>query len=774
MYYNCLQDQLHLNMSLLKLNLVIGAREESFEFDPKDHPVVTVGRGGDGVLVEVQSSNVSARHLDLVYMESKGGWNAVDLGSTNGSILASSTLSPGMPVNLPLSGTLYLGQYVQLRFELDEDDEKGTLLDRLLESNGQAVIGRGAEADIQLDDPRVSREHALVTKRNGLVYVQDRKSSNGTFLDSREIKGEEVWDPKSTLFVGSHAFKLSLSGQTRVSLPQEIALTARGVSVIYNEGRPNAMKALQTLDLEFGRGKMIGLMGPSGCGKSTLLKMLMGEVKSSTGTVAHNGLELNENFQMLSRQVGYVPQDEVLHADLTLDETMRFAGQLRNPPGTGKDAIRRKSDEVLRSLDIASPDLRSKKIKELSGGQRKRAAIAVELLRDPQFLFLDEPTSPLDPESIKEFLKTVKKLSEEKQITVVLVTHKPEDRKYLDQVVFLGRSGYMCYLGDPMRLEQHFGVEEIEDVYRKLSLESECVSWNQRLPKASEVAADGGDMKREYPRILGRWRQFGVFVARYFKIKTSQRSALTFSFLQPLAIGLLMLLVYTSFLEETVVELTGQKVTRGEIGALFLLSISVIWFGISSSAKEIVGEKAIFRREYYLFGSVVPYLFSKYMVLGGLVVCQTLCLLLVVAWQVEGLGHFWGTLGILSATGMVAIAFGTLLSSWAKNIESVMSNLPIALIPQVLFAGVVAGISEQPSAVAVSFGTMSRWCMELLSDCQDRAVEAGAPFGDVMEANLYGSDMPLEIEWMWGGLLALWTIFCTVSYFGILNQLKKP
>jgi ABC-type multidrug transport system ATPase subunit len=174
-------------------------------------------------------------------------------------------------------------------------------------------------------------------------------------------------------------------------------------------------------------------MGPSGCGKTTLLKVLNGETPSTEGRVLISGLDLDENYDYVKTLIGYVPQDDIIHRELTVDQTLYYAARLRMGQ-VDPELMANKIEQVLSALKIV--DHRSKPVSKISGGQRKRVSIAVEILTDPLILFLDEPTSPLDPQTIEEFLSILKDLSLN-GTTVVMVTHKPEDLLYMDSVIFM-------------------------------------------------------------------------------------------------------------------------------------------------------------------------------------------------------------------------------------------------------------------------------------------------------------------------------------------------
>ena len=212
-------------------------------------------------------------------------------------------------------------------------------------------------------------------------------------------------------------------------ISDELAITAIGIEKTYSNG----VKGLKKMDLSIPSKSLLAIMGPSGCGKSTLLKALNGDTPPTKGKVFLFNLELSTNWQYLKTQIGYVPQDDIVHRQLTVEQCLYYTAKLRLDNISDR-YIDKKIDQVLADLNI----LEKKKnlISNLSGGQRKRVSIAVELMTDPLIMFLDEPTSPLDPQTIEDFLEILKKLSD-RGTTVIMVTHKPEDLDYMDEVIFM-------------------------------------------------------------------------------------------------------------------------------------------------------------------------------------------------------------------------------------------------------------------------------------------------------------------------------------------------
>ena len=242
--------------------------------------------------------------------------------------------------------------------------------------------------------------------------------------------------------IGNNVFSLS-----KQSIPKEIAITAIDISKKFS----NKKVALNPISFSIFKGDFIAILGPSGCGKSVMLKVLNGFGPATSGKVEFFGKDLYKNYENLKELIGYVPQDDIVHSELSVKEALYFAYQLRNKSKVDDYIIYNKINEVLSELNLLPKDILNQQVGSLSGGQRKRISIAIELLSDPKVLFLDEPTSPLDPETIEEFLNSLKKLTQ-KGTTIIMVTHKPEDLNFVDRVMWLGTGGYLAYYGGKDKL----------------------------------------------------------------------------------------------------------------------------------------------------------------------------------------------------------------------------------------------------------------------------------------------------------------------------------
>jgi ABC-type multidrug transport system ATPase subunit/ABC-type multidrug transport system permease subunit len=455
---------------------------------------------------------------------------------------------------------------------------------------------------------------------------------------------------------------------------------------------------LQESTFDIPKEELIAVLGPSGCGKSTILKALNGDSPATSGRVWLSGLEFNEeNFNTIKSQIGYVPQDDNIHLELSVEKTLYYSANLRLINSSPKEK-KQKIEEVMKILKIDA--IRKSKIEKISGGQRKRVAIARELLTDPPILFLDEPTSPLDPQTIKEFLKILKELTY-KGTTVIMVTHKPEDLFYMDKAIFMAEGGHITYFGPANNYLQYFSVSNVIEVYSLLdgpNTDYWINKYNNLNPSVLKEDLDVSKVKSKEPNYILQyfWLSF-----RYLNIKINDSKNLLIMIGQAPAIALLLCLIF-------------DKVSQV---VPFFMAVSAIWFGANNAAREIVSEQKIYKRERMFNLGIFPYLFSKVTVLGLVALVQSILFtsILFYRYNQSNFGYtgielsdpvmvvIWMTYLSLAATIM-----GLLISSFVNNTEKVMSIIPVILIPQIMLAGVVVKI-KFVFVELLSYLTLSRW-----------------------------------------------------------------
>ena len=582
------------------------------------------------------------------------------------------------------------------------------------------IIGRisandNLNKDIAICDEAkiVSRQHTRVFKEGTDVYVEDMNSTNGTYLNGERVFKKTKITENDTLYIGHFSFRLN---EAYLNRNKEPAIEAIGLEKFYGIDKATSEAiGLHTINFKIPKQEFVAMMGPSGCGKSTLLKALNGDSPATAGKVKIHGLDLMKDYQYLKRKIGYVPQDDIVHKELEVEKSLYYAAKLRLGDDASEIFIANKIDEVLSNLNINRPDIRHKKIGELSGGQRKRVSIAVELLNSPTILFLDEPTSPLDPETIEEFLKCIKDLTK-LGTTVIMVTHKPEDLNYVDKVILLTTKGYHAYYGDKGQiLYDYFDTDNIISIYSLLSNESNIKElygkWRGTNTEESTPQKPISKPKQVFKE--SALSQFYWLSVRYMNIKLNDRLNTLLLIIQPIIIASLVAFVFKDM----------------HIGILFLMSITAIWFGVSNAAKEIVSEIPIFKRERMFNLRILTYLFSKITVLTIFSLVQVLMFIGIIYLRYlndipEGmdvslmLGYYWKNVLFMLYLSFSATLMGLLLSSIFDNAEKVMTIVPIVLIPQIMLSGIIVKM-EDPITEVFSYTTLGRWGTEGFSRIQD-------------------------------------------------------
>ena len=671
-----------------------------------------VGKGSEAN-VKLENERISRNHLQLVY-NSEGSLHVTDLGSTNGTFLNGFKLVAGEDKllkpkdKLQLAGVNGILIVVEKANNRKETNTQTDIFEKLKRKR-QITIGRNSDCDIILDSETVSRYHATIRAiGDGTYAIKDLGSRNGTFINGKKVKGIAKISLTDKIYIGRH--QLSLKGKAK-DLSEELAITAIGIEKTYSNG----VKALKKMDLSVPSKSLLAVMGPSGCGKSTLLKALNGDTPATRGKVLLFGQELLSNYDYLKTQIGYVPQDDIVHQQLTAEECMYYTAKIRLDKPSDKK-IDAKINQILRDLNISH--IKHNLISEISGGQRKRVSIAVELLTDPLILFLDEPTSPLDPQTVEDFLGILKKLSD-KGTTVVMVTHKPEDLVYMDEVIFMAEGGNITYYGDSKKYRQYFNVETAVAVFAQIS-GSTASQWIKRyLNPRPLTQTTSQDFNVKPNSNTSLFLQFYWLTMRYFRIKTNDKINSGIMLIQAPIIAILICLIFDVI----------------SSGVLFMIAISAIWLGTQNAAREIVSEQAIYKRERMFNLDIFPYLLSKITVLSFFAIIQSFLFILILS-----IGYGNNSVSInnavdafiwMSFISVAATFLGLLLSASVNTTEKAMTIVPLILIPQIMLAGLIAKVSS-PLVEFLSYLTLSRWGVEGFNDIQEIVVQdIPGPLGDI-------------------------------------------
>src|SRR5215217_6630768 len=437
---------------------------------PLGKGALTLGRAPSNDLV-LTSRFVSARHARI---EPSGAtYTIIDVGSTNGILAEGKRLAVNTPLTLADGDVLRIGDpatgnFVTLTYHnpaAARVAQAATVAHSypLDPNDPQITIGREG-SDIVLENPQVSRQHAVIERANGQHILRDVGSANGTFINGQRIT-QHTLVRGDVIQIG--AFKLVYDGDSLDQYDQRGALRidARNLARAVTRGGKTRL-ILKDVSLSIAPREFVALVGGSGTGKSTLMNALSGYVQASGGHVFVNGDDYYRNFDAYRTVLGYVPQDDIIHRTLPVDRALGYAAQLRLPADTAPAEISQRITRVLEDVEMTPH--RDKLVENLSGGQRKRVSIGAELLADPSLFFLDEPTSGLDPGLEKKMMYTLRRLADSGR-TVVLVTHATANIAQCDHVAFMS-DGRMVYFGPPAEALAFFNVTsgDFADIYTKL------------------------------------------------------------------------------------------------------------------------------------------------------------------------------------------------------------------------------------------------------------------------------------------------------------------
>ena len=651
--------------------------------------------------ITLNNARISKHHLQIIYNK-EGELHVQDLGSTNGTFLNGIKIEKSKLLKhkdkLQLAGLNDVLIVIEKPTSNAITDTQNAIIDKFKDKN-RIVIGRNSDCDVVLNYGTVSKWHAAITKKSANRYtIEDGGSTNGTFVNGRRIKKLTEIISTDKIFIGRH--QLSLEGKIK-DLNEELAITAVGIEKTY----PNGVKALKKMDLSIPSKSLIAIMGPSGCGKSTLLKALNGDTPASKGRIFLFNQELSANWQYLKTQIGYVPQDDIVHKELTVRQCLFFTAKLRLE-NLSNDEIDEKINQVLTDLNML--DKKDNLISSLSGGQRKRVSIAVELMTDPLIIFLDEPTSPLDPQTVDDFLGIMKRLSE-KGTTVLMVTHKPEDLEYMDEVIFMAEGGHMVFYGDSKRYKEYFNVKTAVSVFSQISGKNAKI-WIEKYLNPRPLSNTSSSSSVRPPSETSMLKQFLWLTKRYFTIKTNDRVNTLLMLAQAPIIAILICLIFKEI----------------SSAVLFMISISAIWLGAQNAAREIVSEGAIYKRERMYNLEIFPYILSKITVLSVVSLIQSFVFIIIlfihfnsaiVELNEPHYLFFWMLFLSIASTFL-----GLLLSSLVKTSERAMTILPLILMPQIMLAGLIAKVSNG-FVEFISYLTISRWGVEGFNIIQKNIIE---------------------------------------------------
>ncbi len=575
------------------------------------------------------------------------------------------------------------------------------------------VLGRERHrVTVHLDHPLVSRLHAKVSCSGATATIQDLGSANGTFVNGVRIARETALRIGDSVKIGP--FLLHFAGDAFSSEPvvRNLELVCRNLSrtVRAHDGAQRVL--LDDVTLVFRPREFVCLIGPSGSGKSTLLNALAARAPSTRGSVELNGLDLYANFDSLRGDIAVVPQRDVVHDLLSVEQALRYTALLRLPPDTAADEREARIDDVLDQVGLE--ERRRAQIRTLSGGQLKRASLANEILAEPSLLFLDEVTSGLDEHADGEMMRLFREIADRGR-TVVCITHSLANvAKTASLIVVLAPGGKLAFVGTPEEACSYFGVPDLGGVYGVVEREPPAALQARfrehplhrryvldRLPASQRLMAAPSAGRRPVGAAAATAaRQCFQLARRAFELILADRRTLLTLIAQPALVGLVLAIVIGRLgpwplapgaafrsAEELASYINGVQST------FFFLMVAAFWFGANNAAKEIVKERQIYAREQAVIVRPLAYYGSKFLVLGSTTVAQIVFLAVATSFLTSLPGGLLSQLAILVEIGLVGTSLGLLISACSASEDTAAAAVPLLLIPQVILSNGVAHLS---------------------------------------------------------------------------------
>jgi len=627
---------------------------------------------------------------------------------------------------------------------------------------GVVRIGRDPGCTIVLADPHVSRDHAEMRwdPQSGWL-VRDLGSHNGTFVNGRRISAAPLRQG-DILSVGRRHLRLVRGGLEEYE-SGDVRLDAVDLGVLTPDGRA----LLQHVSLSVEKGAFVAVVGPSGAGKTTLLNALTGFRPADRGAVYYGGRNLYAEYDDLRRRIGYVPQDDIVHAQLTVRQALRFAAELRFPRDVPAAERERRVEEVMQELGLSErADL---VIEKLSGGQRKRVNIGVELLTKPSPLFLDEPTSGLDPGLERGIMTLLRELSRAGR-TVVVVTHAVQSLSLCDRVLVLAPGGRVAYYGPPAAALAYFGRTDFVDVFTDIEAGKASASDERfrstpdystyvsqplaALPTTSSQPEAPSPVAG--PRPPSDWpRQASILTRRYLDTIVADRRNLAVLLLQAPVLALIMLVAIGS---GSYVRLPHHSSPPLAQTGVTILVLVMTMAGLVNAVREIVKESPTYRRERFVGLSIPAYVLSKLAVLGPLTVVQAIIVVLIGFADQSGPSKLELIIDAACA-GLAAMALGLMVSAMMRSSDKALSVLLMVLVAQLVMAMPILDLAHKAVLSQLSWLSSARWGVD--------AVGSTVNLNVVQPMGLPGSHPEWDQGfWPWSGEILMLLVLTAVCIAG--------
>ena len=584
---------------------------------------------------------------------------------------------------------------------------------------GAIKIGRATDNDIVVPDVLASRHHATLMPTPSGTEIRDNRSINGTFVNGARVDSAMLRDG-DTVTIGN--IDLVFTGGTLARRTETAAATKTGGLEVHGvtwtiEGNKTL---LDSISIAARPGTLTAVIGPSGAGKSTFAKLVAGYTHPTTGTVAFEGHNVHAEYASLRSRIGMVPQDDVVHGQLTVRQALMFAAELRLPPDTTKADREQVVMQVLEELEMTKH--LETRVDKLSGGQRKRASVALELLTGPSLLILDEPTSGLDPALDRQVMTMLRQLADAGRV-VLVVTHSLTYLDVCDQVLLLAPGGKTAFYGPPSEIGASMGTTNWADIFSTVAGDPDGAKARYLAqhgppppPPPIETPSDlGAPTKTSLPK------QFSTIARRQMRLIISDRGYFIFLAFLPFIMGALSLSVPGDVgFGIPVPAIKGGEAPNEPGQILVLLNVGAIFMGTALTIRALIGERAIFLREQAVGLSTTAYMLAKVFVFSGFALLQSGVVVAINIW-----GKGWGPGAVdsgavlpnrslelyvdVAACCVGAAMVGLALSAIAKSNEQIMPLLVIAIMSQLVFQGGMIPVTGRIVLDQMAWVTPARW-----------------------------------------------------------------
>jgi ABC-type multidrug transport system ATPase subunit len=581
---------------------------------------------------------------------------------------------------------------------------------------GTVTIGRASDSDIVVPDVLASREHATLVLTPLGTEIRDR-SVNGTFVNGTRV-GSAILTEGDVVTIGN--VDLVFSNSTLLPRTEAAARTGglevRGVRYVVDNGK----QLLDNISMTARPGTLTAIIGGSGAGKSTLARLIAGYIRPGSGSVTFEGHDIHTEYASLRSRIGMVPQDDVVHRQLTVNQALGYAAELRLPPDTSKSDRARIVAQVLEELDLTKhADTR---VDKLSGGQRKRASVALELLTGPSLLILDEPTSGLDPALDHQVMMMLRQLADAGRV-VIVVTHMLSYLDICDQLLLVAPGGKTAYYGSPDQIGEAMGTTNWAKIFTKVGADPE--EANRRFLAQAEAekrvlpdkAVEKGDLGK--PVHTSVRRQISTISRRQVRLVVADRAYFIFLAVLPFILGVLSLTVPGSNGFHLPVPHSG--VPDESVQILNLLLPAAAFMGTALTIRDLVGERAIFQREQAVGLSTSAYLLAKTAVYCGFAIVQSAIITAIVVvgksapargGTVFGHGNVAATAELLLAVAGTCVAsavLGLVISSLVRSSEQIMPLFVVSVMAQLVLCGGMVPVTGRLGLDQLSVFMPARW-----------------------------------------------------------------